>query len=73
MTDQQWALDALNNEADSMRQRIEAIERLHSKRTFHGDGYGWSLCAEDRQAWPCATVTAINSLYPSRIQHEDAS
>lgn len=36
-----------------------AVLRLHSKRTFDGDGYGWSVCAEDRQAWPCATVKAL--------------
>lgn len=42
---------------------IEAIEHLHSERVFHGDGYGWSVCAEDRQAWPCATVKAIDDAF----------
>lgn len=35
--------------------------QLHSKRVFHGDGYGWEVCAECRQAWPCATEKAIRN------------
>jgi hypothetical protein len=39
--------------------RVAAVLALHSKRQFSGDGYGWALCAECRQSWPCATVRAI--------------
>lgn len=44
----------------SWEQSVRNVLHLHSKRTFNGDGYGWSVCAECRQAWPCATVTAID-------------
>ena len=39
-----------------------AIRQLHSERRYSGDGYGWSVCAECRQAWPCATEQAIQSV-----------
>ena len=42
--------------------RVEAVLALHSKRVFNGDGYGWSVCAECRQAWPCATVAAVEAV-----------
>ena len=38
---------------------LTAVRKLHSRRDFSGDGYGWSLCTEDRQQWPCATERAI--------------
>lgn len=41
---------------------LRAVRRLHNKRTFNGDGYGWSVCAECRQAWPCATEDALADL-----------
>lgn len=45
--------------AHSAREVANAVLRLHSRRNFDGDGYGWSVCAEDRQTWPCATVVAL--------------
>lgn len=51
--------------AESVRGPLLAIvlvRQLHSKRVFNGDGYGWSVCAECRQAWPCATEQAIASV-----------
>lgn len=41
--------------------QVAAVLAIHVKRTFNGDGYGWSVCAEDRQAWPCATIEAIEA------------
>ena len=38
---------------------LEAVLRLHQPRQFAGDGYSWTVCVEDRQAWPCATWRAI--------------
>lgn len=35
------------------------VRQLHSERRFSGDGYGWSVCAECRQAWPCRTEQMI--------------
>lgn len=40
---------------------IESVLRLHSERKFTGDGYGWSVCAECRQTWPCETVQGLDS------------
>jgi hypothetical protein len=39
-----------------------AIRQLHAERRFNGDGYGWSVCVECRQAWPCATEQAVRSV-----------
>lgn len=41
--------------------QVLAVEALHTKRVFDGDGYGWSICVEDRQHWPCATRQAIEA------------
>ena len=41
------------------RLAITEVLRLHSERRFSGEGYGWSVCVECRQSWPCATVQAI--------------
>ena len=38
---------------------VIAVRQLHSPRVFSGDGYGWTVCAECRQVWPCATENAI--------------
>lgn len=38
---------------------VAAVRSLHAPRDFSGDGYGWSVCVEDRQQWPCATERAI--------------
>lgn len=38
---------------------IAAVLRIHARRIYDGDGYGWSICVEDRQHWPCATVQAL--------------
>lgn len=38
---------------------MAAVWEVHSKRVFNGDGYGWEICAECRQAWPCATEQAV--------------
>jgi hypothetical protein len=46
----------------SYEQAVRSVLRLHSKRVFDGDGYGWALCAECRQSWPCATVQAIHGV-----------
>ena len=40
---------------------LEAVQRLHSKREFNGDGYGWANCAECRQHYPCETIKVIQS------------
>lgn len=40
---------------------VAAVQRLHDQRVFNGDGYGWTICAECRQAWPCATIDAVNA------------
>lgn len=38
---------------------VAAVKRLHSKREFNGDGYGWANCAECRQHYPCETIKEI--------------
>ena len=43
------------------QQLVGAIRAVHSKREFSGDGYGWSVCVEDRQSWPCATIEALEA------------
>jgi len=55
------AHDAAVSHAELLRRDIalDAVRRLHSPRSFSGDGYGWTVCAEDRQQWPCATERAI--------------
>lgn len=41
------------------RRAIQAVLSIHGKRVYDGDGYGWAICIEDRQHWPCATVQAL--------------
>jgi hypothetical protein len=41
------------------RQALHRVLAVHAPRTFDGDGYGWTICVEDRQAWPCVTVRAV--------------
>lgn len=41
---------------------VDAVLHIHSKRMYDGDGYGWAICIEDRQHWPCATVKALEEL-----------
>lgn len=48
--------ERLSNAADEVAQVVLAV---HVKRTFNGDGYSWTHCVEDRQAWPCATARAV--------------
>lgn len=61
----------MSDSIDSMVERlvamVHAVERLHSERSFtiEGGGYGYSVCAECRQAWPCATQQAIDELRDS--------
>lgn len=43
---------------------VISVNDLHSRRNFDGDGYGWSVCAECRQTWPCMTQQALRALIP---------
>jgi hypothetical protein len=40
----------------------QAVLSIHGKRVYDGDGYGWAICIEDRQHWPCATIQALQEL-----------
>lgn len=46
----------------TLERALTAVEQLHSRRDFSGDGYGWTQCAECRQDYPCATIQAINTV-----------
>lgn len=37
-----------------------ALRQLHGERRFSGDGYGWTVCAECRQSYPCQTIKVMN-------------
>lgn len=39
---------------------VAAVRRLHSKRSYPGDGFTSELCVECRQAWPCPTIKALD-------------
>lgn len=47
--------DALRRHA----RMVVAVEAIHQPRVFDGDGYSWTICVEDRQGWPCATLQAM--------------
>lgn len=49
---------------------VHQVFRLHARRDFQVDGYGYAVCVEDRQAWPCATVQAIESTLDERPEPE---
>jgi hypothetical protein len=51
--------------SDVFAQAVISVNELHSRRTFSGDGYSWSVCAECRQAWPCMTQKALRALIPA--------
>lgn len=56
--------DTAESEADALRRmarKVCAVDAIHQPRSFSGDGYGWVICVEDRQAWPCATVKAMEA------------
>lgn len=56
----QWERDqAERRRAEANVAAVEAIRKIHSERHFYRAGTDWSECAEDRQAWPCATERAI--------------
>lgn len=62
MADNGETADLTERPEDTVRRfarQLVAVQSIHTKRTFDGDGYGWSICVEDRQSWPCATVQAI--------------
>lgn len=44
---------------------IVNVNELHSRRMFDGDGYGWAVCVECRQAWPCMTQQALRAVIPA--------
>lgn len=46
----------------SAEDAVAAVLRVHQPRIHDGDGYSWTVCVEDRQQWPCATVKAIDAV-----------
>lgn len=44
---------------DKFVRAMAAVRKLHSPRTFIGDGYSYKVCCECRQSWPCTTEQAI--------------